>query len=161
MLKRIEKVFLTFLCGSFVFINIGCSSSNASEDRLKFYYYPDKNVYYDVSRSNYLYSLNGGKSWDSLLLSNSEEAEALGKREVIFNETPDVWRKNAAHLQQYGGTNLAIAGYGMGQELSAEDVVSEKKVVRKAATEVRSNRVKKEKKGLGRFIDNIFGKKKK
>ena len=159
MVNRIGTFLLFFLC-LVLLANTGCKNDGNSDGKLKFYYYPEKNVYYNVENSNYLYSLNGGKSWDSLKMNEAKETKALGKREVIYSETPQVWRSNMQHLKSYNGNSFAIAGYGAANELMAEDVVSEKKVVRSGPVVRKGSSQKKEKKGIGKFIDNIFGKKK-
>lgn len=114
-----------------------------------------------MARGNYLYSLNGGKTWDSLHLKTEKENEELGERKVVYNDTHDIWKSNNAHLQSFNGVALNIAGYGLGNELTAKDEVVERKMVRRTTAPGSVEREKKEKKGLGRLINNIFGKKKK
>lgn len=41
----------------------------------EFYYYPQKNVYYDVEKNNFYYSLNGGKTWDSITNTSGNDPE--------------------------------------------------------------------------------------
>jgi hypothetical protein len=160
-MRSISRVFVGFIV-PVALVATGCNNNNTSDRNTvgiyKFYYYPAKNVYYNVASKNYLYSLDGGKTWDSLKVTNNSKAEALGKRSEIESETPEVWKNNAGHIKSFGGAALILASYNINGELTAEDVVSERKIVTRQPI---SNRKvvegQKEKKGIGKLINNIFG----
>jgi hypothetical protein len=161
-----QQHFFAIGCSILLQLTIGCNTGNSDNNKTAsantFYYYPQKNVYYNPSNRSYHYSLDGGRNWDSIKVASAKQNETLGKREEITSETGNPWKDNAAHIRSYSGTGLALVGYNANGELAAEDVVSEKKVVTKPTYTVRKAIVEKtEKKGIGKLINNIFGKKKK
>ena len=89
-----------------------------------FYYYPEWNAYYDVRNKNYFYSIDGGKTWDTITNSSNEMANTLGKKIVLQSASQEIWVENEQHRNQYGGTLNDLVG---GFLKSGEDKSIEKK----------------------------------
>src|SRR5215831_10611383 len=98
----------------FLFLSTGLgillSCNGFTQKRFEFFYYPAKNIYYDVAGKFYLYSLDGGNSWDSVRATTIAEAGTLGNKEIIYSPTPEVWLQNDTHVKQYNGHVINIAG---------------------------------------------------
>ncbi|GEO09457.1 hypothetical protein [Segetibacter aerophilus] len=140
-----------------LFFNVACISNRAKEQH-QYYYYPQKNVYYDPVKKNFWYSLNGARSWNKFSDSNAVEPVALGAKVLISSTDSEVYKNNESHRKLYSGALLAInvtdtTGASPGPEVAGRTVVQKKKITaRKKPVE------QKPKKGLGKFINKIFGK---
>lgn len=68
-------------------------------DQQSFYYYPDANVYYDLSCGRYIY--NNGYAWVSVNV--LPEGFFLGNapRVMVYHNGPRVWMDNAIHINAY------------------------------------------------------------
>jgi len=141
-------LFLSALIISLVFF----SCDSMMKKGFEFFYYPSRNVYYDVTNARYLYSLNAGKTWDSLNARMDEEPSTLGPHQVIYSLTPEVWRDNEEHIKQYNGHPVAITEYDSNN--AANDLVGERKIIKAPVT---TTPVKPEKKPG--FLKRLFGKK--
>ncbi len=71
----------------------------ANAQQLKFYYYPNNNVYYDVAHKQYIYSDNG--NWTTVTTLPSGLRVVNTPRYIIYNPTPQVWVQNPIHLKKY------------------------------------------------------------
>ena len=136
----------------------GCEN-NAPQDHEgnQYYYYPSKNIYYDVANQRYLFSLDSGKTWDSI---HSETAEPAieGEKKVIYSSSAEVWQNNAMHREEYKGILLNVVNE---ESLKPPPPIPAKKSISKAGDEEESQQEKKErKKPIKRFFQKIFGKKK-
>lgn len=69
----------------------------------KFYYYPKLNVYYDAAQNNFVYTVDGGVTWQTKKPTNTNLPEKLGKKVTIYSPDPDAWIYNSQHRQQYKG----------------------------------------------------------
>ncbi len=87
----------------FIGINLSCNN-NYNEAQPSFYYYPKVNVYYDATRANYIYSLDSGKTWDSMVDKLNKVPTTLGKKVIIDSPVSEVWKANEMHRKLYGGT---------------------------------------------------------
>ena len=140
-------------------IAICCSCENSStrqHEGNEYYYYPSRNLYYDVANHRYIYSLDSGKTWDSL---GSETAEPAieGRREVIYSTSAEVWRNNDMHLQEYKGTMLNIVNE---RSLRKPEPVPKKTIAKTSDEEENTAGKKERKRPIKRFFQKIFGKKK-
>ena len=158
-------LFITLVLSLQLFL-LACQNNNSEEEKEnhEFYYYPKKNVYYDVEKKYFLYSLDGAKTWDSLMSFSDIEPATLGEKIIVYSKDNDVYKDNAAHRKSYNGTLYNIAGADTAFA-SATPEVAERKVQRKAvAVKHEQNEEKpgreevKQKKGLKKFLDKIFGK---
>ena len=78
-------------------------STKIFQKKYTFYYYPEWNAYYDLRNKNYIYSIDGGKSWDTITNTSNTLAQTLGRRIVIRSNSTDIWMNNAEHRTLYGG----------------------------------------------------------
>ncbi|WP_018613309.1 hypothetical protein [Segetibacter koreensis] len=141
---------------------VSCQSKNNQEEKenFEFYYFPKKNVYYNIEKKNFLYSLDGGKTWDSVVSISDKEPATLGEKIIVYSDDYNVYKDNPAHRKLYIGrlyniisadTALAIAG----------PEVTERKVQKRAAAVKPEQEEEKVVKGLKKFLNKIFGKHKK
>ena len=83
------------------------TASVQAQQRIKFYYYPATNVYYNTTTGQYAYNDNG--TWST--------AKALPKgmtvrnqtRQVVYDNTPQVWVNNGDHITRYKTNGKARA----------------------------------------------------
>lgn len=85
-------------------------SAKLFQKKYTFYYYPEWNAYYDVHYKNYIYSIDGGKTWDTITNSSENVANTLGERIVLHSTSPEIWTENAVHRDKYGGTLNDLVG---------------------------------------------------
>lgn len=142
----------------FLFISIFCvlifSCDSITPKKFEFYYYPSRNVYYDVGNARYLYSLDAGESWDTLYSKNKTEPATLGEKHIIYSTNIDICADNAQHIQQYNGKAVSIATDSSNTQSST---VADRKI--KKPKSITTNAEKKEKKPG--FFKRLFGKKNK
>ena len=138
----------------FIGIAITLSCNNFMQREFEFFYYPSRNVYYDVTNQNYFYSLDGGKTWDSLWVSEGKEPAIPGAKETLYSATHEIWVDNPSHIQQYKAQTIDIAGYD--STLSKQGSVAERKA--KKITVANEDKEPEKKQG---FFKRLFGKKNK
>ena len=162
LFKRGMKLILSYLpvivSIGFISINISCNNNNSIEAQSSFYYYPKVNVYYDATRANYIYSLDSGKTWDSMVDKLNKVPTTLGKEVIIDSPVSEVWKANEMHRKLYGGTLLSIISADTGIVVKKDPP---KKVIQINKTNIDTTNIneesqKKRRKGLFR---KIFGKK--
>ena len=129
------------------------SCDDIGQKKFEFFYYPERNVYYDVTNSMYLYSLDGGTTWDSLHTKMNKDSVTLGSKETIYSTTPDIWTNNEAHIKQYNGHTINITG---NDSLSQNDLAAERKAKKVKASATNSEKKSEKKPG---FFKRLFGKK--
>jgi hypothetical protein len=69
-----------------------------SAQQLKFYYYPESNIYYDVVNKQYVYLNNG--TWTTVHVLPATKS-ASGRKVVLFHSGPNIWVDNATHQKKY------------------------------------------------------------
>lgn len=69
----------------------------------RFYYYPTSNFYYDVAGERFVYTLDGGRTWEVQKAAVPQTAKAFKDRKVIDSPEPGVWKYNHEHRRKYGG----------------------------------------------------------
>jgi hypothetical protein len=79
-------------------------STKIFQKKYTYYYYPQWNAYYDVRNKNYIYSIDGGKSWDTISNSSNTIASTLGEKIVLRSNSNQIWMDNEEHRSRYGGT---------------------------------------------------------
>ena len=157
-----KRVFwLVIMIGDLQLFALSCRDNKQEEkkDDYEFYYYPEKNVYYDVEKKNFFYSLDGGKTWDSTINPSGNDPGTLGK-EVIIRSLGEVYNDNETHRNLYNGKLYNIINLDTRQVTTAPEV-SERKVQKKRTTAIIPRQEDKLKKGLKKFLDKIFAKRKK
>ncbi len=135
-----------------------CNTAEQKNGAYEFYYYPEKNLYYNTATATYFYSLDGGLVWDSAKRVAGTDDAMFGKNETISSPVKDVWKENTLHRQKFNSKVYNIIRSGDGANAAAYNV-AEKKAIRKSGVSSVGQAPKK--KGLKKFLDNIFGKKKK
>jgi hypothetical protein len=161
-MKRILWFMIVFMNTGFVTIFTACNN-NSNLPQNQYYYYPKANVYYDVQRSLYFYSLNGGQSWDSVARLSDKEPSTLGNRETVYSTSLQVYKENEAHRKKYGGSLFLLANEGSASEADSgatERSVTGKGYHHKTTAKRSSGNEKPAKKPLKDFFKKIFGKRK-
>lgn len=158
-MKRTGLYVLIAMSIASVVVQLSCNNTSVQQ-QATFYYYPKSNVYFDVAKQVYLYSLNGGKSWEALSINSPNPPATLGDRVVIYSATDSIWKDNEAHRKQYAGVLYNISNDSASASLAGP--ASERKIAKKykPQTSVANDNVKKEK-PLRRFFNRLFGKRKK
>jgi hypothetical protein len=78
--------------------------ATVKQEGSRFYYYPQLNTYYDVTANNFYYTLDGGETWIVKKPASPHAPNTLGQKVVFFSQTAEVWKDNALHIEQYGGS---------------------------------------------------------
>ena len=138
---------LTFLYLQFT----ACNTINGANKKAEYYYYPARNVYYDVSNAQFIYSVNGGKTWEIFKKDITTDPATLGAKHVIYSET-EPWQNNDADVKQYNGKIYSITD----EDTTTQDIVSDKKIIKKITTAEPATKEKKP-----GFFKRLFGKKNK
>ncbi len=152
----------TFTVFFIIFIAFGfsCKRVNSNEAKNIIFYFPEKNIYYDSRQSKYYFSLDGAKSWDSMAFKGPGYGAVLGQKISIEKTVNNVWLNNEGHRKEYNGVLLNIINK---QTILISKADSIKKVKATAIIKTQPSVVEKEdppKKGLKKFFNKIFGKKK-
>lgn len=142
-------------CFSTVFSLIICSCNNVLQKEYEFYYYPEKNIYYDVVNKEYIYSLDGGQTWDSLFVAAEKEPATLGTKRILHSNQHSIWLNNAEHIQQFNGR--AVNVLASDTTASNQALVAERKIKKTVTTQP----PKKEPEKKPGFFKRLFGKKNK
>ncbi|MFT4153736.1 hypothetical protein [Parafilimonas sp.] len=142
-------------CFSTAFILMASSCNSVLQKDYEFHYYPEKNIYYDVGNKEYIYSLDGGQTWDSLFVASGKEPATLGNKQVLHSESHAIWLNNAQHVQQYNGHIINVLASDtavLNQGLAAE------RKVKRTVNPAPQNKEPEKKPG---FFKRLFGKKNK
>jgi hypothetical protein len=118
----------------------------------KFYYYPKLNVYYDATQDNFVYSVDGGVSWQTKRPVNQRVPDQLSDKVVIYSPVPNAWIYNAEHRDQYKGV---LSNFVMQKEDTALVVVDT--ISKKEDTSQKKKRIEapKEEKKKGGFFKRL------
>jgi len=133
---------------------LSCESFQQKKEGNEYYYFPDKNLYYDVSRAVYLFSLDSGKTWDSLPGNSESIPPVLGDKQVLYSNTDPVWANNESDRAQYNGQL-----YNVVNELSLKHAETDAKVTKAKPSGTQPQ--KERKRPIKKFFEKIFGKKNK
>lgn len=150
-------LYLIIMIAILLFFTAGCNSNKRSGE-LQFYYYPNKNVYYDPVKKEFLYSLNGSKSWSTFTDSNNTAPQTLGEKVVIYSTKPQVYRDNENHRKLYAGRLYAINIADTGVVAIGPEASDRKVAQKRRPMETKRRIGNKPKNSFGKFIDKIFGK---
>lgn len=137
------------------FCFFACNNS-AVDKKLKFYYYPSRSIYYDVANTQFVFSVNGGKSWEVFKKELGNEPATLGSKIVFYSDSTQPWLNNAENVKTYNGKvyNIADADTSM-----QSDEASNKKIAKvKPVTPSQDDTAPKKEKKPG-FFKRLFGKK--
>ncbi len=85
---------------SFVFI-AGLAQAQTDTTRLKFEYYPELNVYFDIANKSYWYPDEAGK-WKSVgTLPANYTIKANSEKKTLYYDGHDVWQNNSTHIKMF------------------------------------------------------------
>lgn len=145
------------MCRNFLFFIFLClhliACNNNAKKKFEYYYYPARNIYYDVTNAQFVYSINGGKSWQVFKKDLNKEPATLGNKQIIYSTSLQPWDSNETHVKQYNGKLFSVAD----EDTTAyTDAVSEKKTFKKPKPAVTEEPKKEKKPG---FFKRLFGKK--
>lgn len=133
-----------------------CNEITSGNKQFEFYYYPSRNVYYNVAANQYTYSINGGKTWNTFKPKNNMQPATLGSRQIVYSDDEQPWKLNELHRKQYNGKLISLED---ADTVTQAGFVTEKKItVKKPKLNVEEP--KKEEKKPG-FFKRLFGGKKK
>lgn len=145
----------------FIFLLAACNQ-NAEEGRVEgvetkapqYYYFPRANVYIDSANNDFIFLGNDGKTWQTAKQIPAAMQALMDKNVFIENPSQPVWQDNENHRLVYSAllyatphdtTSKAAPGPTVMRPDPPQDTVQE---------------AEKERKGLGKFFDKIFGRKK-
>ena len=125
------------------------------------YYYPKSNVYYDGRTGRYIYFSAEEDKWVQATSFTEEQKLSLGERALIDSPAAPVWKNNATDRMIYSVSLYAPSDLS---KKFVEDSISnlprkKEPVIARKDMKVTKDSVK-EKSGLGKLLDKIFGKKK-
>lgn len=126
--------------------------------KYEFFYYPKVNMYYNVAAGQYIYSVDSARTWNTINETSPEPPATLGAAQIIKTGNKQVWNENEQHRSQYNGIILNVAA-AEDEMVNNDTEVKDKKSLKKTAA--KPTHKDQEKKGLGKFLNKIFGKKKK
>ncbi len=150
-------LFFIGITAAFVFLTTSCQSNN-HKGEFEYFYYPEKNVYYDSAQKTFFYSLNGAKTWSRFINANNAEPVALGEKVVIYSTATDVYKDNDRHRKLYAGTLYDISISDTGAAVAGAEVSERKIIQKRKSAETQLTEETKVKRGISRLIDKIFGK---
>jgi hypothetical protein len=125
------------------------------------YYYPTANVYYDADNNLYMV-LNETAGWETKDELPQEQITTLGQKVVVENPSLPVWKDNGDHKMIYAA-NLYTTKDDYRQKFIEDSISSlPRKTNPVAKQQGDSTSMKKEKSGVGKFLNRLFrGKEKK
>ena len=145
-----------FALALFIFC-FACSNNKAENTVVappppKYYFFPKANVYFDSVNKDYLFLTNEGKTWSTAKQIPYVMQSMMDKSVLIDSPSAPVWKDNQNHKLVYSALLYA----------SPNDTIQKREPPPKPAIKPSiPDTVKKEKKGLRKFLDKIFGRKKK
>jgi hypothetical protein len=148
------RILLTSL---FCIILFACNDNKAENKVLppppppKYAYYPKANVYFDTVNKDYLFMGSDGQTWTSGKQIPAAMQSMMDKSVLLDTFSQPVWKDNANHRLIYSAVLYATPKDTV--EKKAPPLVADKP----ASPEPE---VKKERKGLRKFFDKLFGRKK-
>ena len=150
-----RSYFLLIVC----FLAVACGESEVKSKAVaappppKYYYYPKANVYFDTVNKDYVFLGSDGVTWTSGKEIPAAMQSMMDKNIFLDSFSQPVWKDNQNHRLIYSAVLYR----------SPNDTVEKKPepAVQKPVANTDTTTQKKEKKGLRKFLDKIFGKKKK
>lgn len=144
-----------------------CNEVEEEKQGTTIFYYPKPNVYYDVEEKQYFFFSDDNKEWRTEKNLEAFQKDSLGKNVVIENPSQPVWKDNEHHRLVYGAA-LYTSAVDLQRKYYEDSVNSLPKpppVIIKKDTSLISNEqdeevTDNEKKGLKKFLDRVFKKKK-
>jgi len=73
----------------------------AQETRVRFYYYPSTNVYYNPTNAEYWYYDDVSATWTQVKTLPTTITLTKAPRYTVYYNGEDVWKDNTMHMQKY------------------------------------------------------------
>jgi hypothetical protein len=73
----------------------------SQDHRMKYYYYPSSNVYYNVSTGEYWYYDSPTTKWVEVKTLPTTITVEKTVVDTVYYNGPDVWKENAMHQKKY------------------------------------------------------------
>lgn len=121
----------------------------------QYYYFPRANVYVDSANKDYLFLANDGKTWQTAKQIPAAMQVMMDKSVLIEKPTQPVWQDNENHRLVYSALLYATAS-----DTTRKAPPKPKEAASKPAADS-AKEAGKERKGLRKFFDKLFGKNKK
>ena len=150
-------LFLFLFCIAVTSLFFSCASRQQEEkEGTVFYFFPKANAYFDEDNNQYFIT-DKEKGWQAVTDLPPEEKDSLGEKILLTNPPTPVWKNNEQDRLLY-----SLSTYASAQEYRKkfyeDSLNSLPKKVQKAEEDTVS---KKEKTGLGKFLEKVFSKKEK
>lgn len=88
--------------GLVLLLAIGSSiTTNAQEKRIKYWYYPSSNVYYNDATGDYWYYDTPTTTWKTTRTLSSDYTVDDTHRYMVYYNGADVWKDNSRHRMKY------------------------------------------------------------
>lgn len=126
--------------------------NEATPSPSKYYYYPKANVYFDTVNKDYVFLSGDNNTWTTGKQIPAAMQSMMDKSILLDTFSQPVWKDNENHRLIYSAVLYA----------SPTDTIEKvlPKPVVQSPVSGDTAKEKKEKKGLRKFLDKIFGKKK-
>ena len=100
MKKILLGIVMLFALGSTA--KLAAQIETKQQQRVKFYYYPSSNVYYNVSTGEYEYYDQPTTTWMTVkTLPSTITIEKTSPKYTVYYNGTDVWKDNAIHMRKY------------------------------------------------------------
>ena len=110
-----------FICALSLLIGLACSTQvigqvnqMQSTERVRFYYYPSSNVYYNPTTNEYWYYDKPTTKWVEVTTLPTTITVTKTPRYTIYYKGEDVWKDNAMHQKKYKAKGVKIKTKGKG-----------------------------------------------
>lgn len=127
------------------------------------YFYPKANVYYNVASGEYVYFDEQLKKWNQSEDFSEEQKLSLGEKAIIQKPADPIWKNNAEDRIIYS-VNVYASSNELKEKFRTDSLNSlPKKTTKTPAKKVDSaakEEADKEKSGIRKFFDKLFGGKK-
>lgn len=145
--------FLLFFLFSFSLI--ACNNEKAKEEvpRLtpQYYYYPRANVYFDSANKEYLFMASDGQNWQTAKQIPAVVQGLMDKTSLVQNPSNPVWKDNEKHRLIYSAVLYATPNDTTAKKEAPKPIADRR------GSRDKEKGDKKDRKGLGKFLDKIFG----
>lgn len=135
---------------------VACNNEQKKEEKKAaglppaYYFFPRANVYFDSANKDYLFLANDGKTWQSAKQIPNIVQGLMDKSVLIVTPSNPVWKDNEQHRLLYSSLLYAMPSDTVAKKLPPKPVVKVQDTIAVA-------KEKKERKGLRKFVDKIFG----
>src|SRR5438105_1056253 len=100
-----KKLIFSLTVFTGLLLGFGANAQNDSTaqgtTRMKFYYYPSSNVYYDIAGNQYWYWDNTSNNWMEGTTLPTTITLVKSPRYIVYHNDANVWQDNAAHQKKY------------------------------------------------------------